>query len=280
MFGYISAAQDELKVRELKTYRAYYCGLCRAVKKIYGEAARLTLNYDCSFLAMLLCGLNEPQEEPFYFGHCAYKLFLQKRPIAKYNETLGFVADYEVLLSYYKLLDDWSDERRVRGAAGSAALYPCFKRAAKRNGMLSSIIKDGLKRLSALEKENCADLDAPADAFASTLRDAVSLAPGLSGRNRTVVKKLAYDIGKWIYLADAWDDREKDKKSGSYNPFFASGSDRERASFNLHFSLNEAINAYELFDLKSNKGVLDNIMYVGCPQKTERLLGGKNEQSL
>jgi hypothetical protein len=280
MFGYISAAQDELKVRELKMYRAYYCGLCRAVKKNYGEAARLTLNFDCAFLAMLLCSLHESQGEPIYLGHCAYKLFLQKRPIAKYNETLGFVADYEVLLSYYKLLDDWSDERHMKGAAGSTALYPSFKRAVKRNGALSSVIKGGLNRLSALEKENCAEPDVPADAFASMLRDAVSLAPKLNDRDRTIVKKLAYNIGKWIYFCDAWDDREKDKKSGSYNPFLASGSDRERASFNLYFSLNEAVNAYDLLDIKSNKGVLDNIMYVGCPQKTERLLGGKDEQSL
>jgi hypothetical protein len=185
MFGYISAAQDELKVRELKMYRAYYCGLCRAVKINYGEAARLTLNYDCAFLAMLLCGLHEFQGEPIYFGHCAYKLFLQKRPIAKYNETLGFVADYEVLLSYYKLLDDWSDEKHMKGAAGSTALYPSFKRAVKRNGALSSVIKSGLNRLSALEKENCAEPDVPADTFASMLRDAVSLAPMLNDRDRT-----------------------------------------------------------------------------------------------
>ena len=280
MFGYISTAQEELKVRELKMYRAYYCGLCRAVKENYGEVARLTLNYDCAFLAMLLCSLQEHSGEPFYIGHCAYKLFTQKRPIAKYNETLGFVADYEVLLSYYKLLDDWSDERRMKAAVGSTALYPSFRRAVKRNGALSSVVKDGLNRLSTLEKENCAEPDVSADAFASILRDAVSLAPNLNDRNKAIVKKLAYNIGKWIYFSDAWDDREKDKKSESYNPFLASGSNKERASFNLYYSLNEAVNAYDLLDIKSNKGVLDNIMYVGCPQKTERLLGGNDEQPI
>ena len=280
MFGYIAPNQDELKVRELKTYRAYYCGLCRAVKKNYGEFPRLTLNYDCAFLAMLLSGLAESVDGAFFEGHCAYKLFLKKRPIAKYTETLGFVADYEVLLSYYKLLDDWNDEKRLVGAAGSAALHHAFKRARRRNPALAAVVEDGIDKLSALEAGRCAEPDAPADAFASMLRDAVALAPGLNAPGRRAMKSLAYNIGKWIYLADAWDDREKDKKNGSYNPFLAANADRERASFNLHYSLNGAVNAYELLDLNSNKGVLDNIMYIGCPEKTERLLGGKHEQSL
>lgn len=280
MFGYIAPDQNELKVRELKAYRAYYCGLCRAVKKNYGEAARLTLNYDCTFFAMLLSALTEHREEPFFQGHCAYKLFLQKRPIAAYTEALGFAADYEILLSYYKLRDDWSDEKRLRGAVGSAALFSSLKRAKRRNPALAATVEEGLGKLHALERENCAELDAPADTFGAMLRSAVELAPGLDAPDRLAAKTLAYNIGKWIYLADAWDDLEKDRKSGAYNPFLAAEADRERAAFNLHFSLNEAVNAYELLDLKSNRGVLDNIMYVGCPLKTERLLGGKHEQSL
>ena len=33
------------------------------------------------------------------------------------------------------------------------------------------------------------------------------------------VKELAYYIGKWIYLIDALDDFDKDKKKGDYNVF-------------------------------------------------------------
>ena len=280
MFGYVAPNQDELKVRELKQYRAYYCGLCKAVKVNFGETARLTLNYDCTFLAILLCGLNDPFAEPFYEGHCAYKLFLRKRPIAKYNESLAFAADYEVLLSYYKMLDDWQDEKRLMGAAASTALSGAFKKARRKNQALAEIVENGLKKLHALEKERCAELDAAADTFASVLKGAVALAPGLSAADRVAASGLAYNLGKWIYFADAWDDREKDQKSGSYNPFLASGADEERARFNLYYCLNEAVNAYELLDLKSNKGVLDNIMYVGCAEKTKRLLGGNHEQSL
>ena len=79
---------------------------------------------------------------------------------------------------------------------------------------------------------------------------------------------------------DAWDDREKDKKSGAFNPFLMADAGRDRAEFLAFCSLNEAINAYELIDFKSHKGLLDNIIYNGCPAKAREVLGGKDEQSL
>ena len=33
------------------------------------------------------------------------------------------------------------------------------------------------------------------------------------------VSKIAYGLGKWIYLIDALDDYDKDAKKGLYNPF-------------------------------------------------------------
>ncbi len=33
MFGYVTVCEPELKVKDLKKYRAYYCGLCRTLKK-------------------------------------------------------------------------------------------------------------------------------------------------------------------------------------------------------------------------------------------------------
>jgi len=46
----------------------------------------------------------------------------------------------------------------------------------------------------------------------------------------------------------------------------------------MHYSLNEAIKAYELLDIAVNREILDNILYDGCAAKTQMLLGGKYEQ--
>ena len=58
MYGYIRPNQDELKIREYTEYRAYYCGLCKCLSAEYGEIARSVLSYDCTFIALLLSGLD------------------------------------------------------------------------------------------------------------------------------------------------------------------------------------------------------------------------------
>ena len=62
MFGYIQANNRELKIKDFETYRSYYCGLCHTLKKRYGRRGQLLLNYDMTFLALVLTGLYEPEE--------------------------------------------------------------------------------------------------------------------------------------------------------------------------------------------------------------------------
>ena len=57
MFGYVTANKPELKIREFARYKGYYCGLCHALNEDYGLFGRLTLNYDMTFLVMLLSDL-------------------------------------------------------------------------------------------------------------------------------------------------------------------------------------------------------------------------------
>ena len=54
MFGYIVVNKPELRIREFYQYRAYYCGLCKALQKKCGIRGQISLNYDMTFLAMLL----------------------------------------------------------------------------------------------------------------------------------------------------------------------------------------------------------------------------------
>ena len=62
MFGYVVANVDALKQEDRERYRAVYCGLCRALGKGYGQAGRLTLTYDMTFLILLLSALDRSEE--------------------------------------------------------------------------------------------------------------------------------------------------------------------------------------------------------------------------
>ena len=41
MFGYVMINKGDLKVRELETYQAFYCGLCQKLKERYGLSGQL-----------------------------------------------------------------------------------------------------------------------------------------------------------------------------------------------------------------------------------------------
>lgn len=277
MFGYISPLKCELRVRELTLYNAYYCGLCRSIQSRFGEIPRMTLSYDCAFLALLAAGISGA--EPCRERRCGYKPMKGKMPVAPDSEALRFAADVNVLLAYHKCKDDWADEKKPSALAAKAVLETAAKKAGASRPEAEAAIRNGLSELSALENACCTELDRPADAFARLMRGVFSAAPA-DETNSAVLSQFGWHLGRWLYLIDAWDDREKDRKKGCYNPFLASGAGAERAAFLLHLSLNEAEKAYDLLDLKANGGVLDNIVHLGCAYKTEQLLKGEKNESL
>ena len=274
MFGYVMPLKCELKVRELALYEAWYCGLCKSIRVRYGQLPRLTLDYDCTFLAVLLAGICG-QASTCATESCGWKPLQKKRPVMQKCPSLDYAADVNILLSWHKLQDDWKDERRVIGLAGQYAFGSAAKRAAAHQPVLAQRIGDGIRALSQEEKVRQPSVDIAADAFASLLRDIVQGYEGLSKQQQLPAGWLGYHLGRWIYLADAWDDREKDQRTGAYNPFLICNADADRAAFLLYASLSEMEKAYDLLDVKSGKGLLDNIIYQGCRNRTRLLLGGE-----
>ena len=110
MFGYIVVNKAEMKFKEFDVYHSYYCGLCKALKDGYGAKGQLTLSYDMTFVLMLLTSLYEP-ETSYGTGKCIAHPF-EKHEIRR-NGFTDYVADMNVLLCYYKCLDDWEDDKKL-----------------------------------------------------------------------------------------------------------------------------------------------------------------------
>ena len=111
MFGYVTVCEPELKVKDLKKYRAYYCGLCRTLKEDYGFMGQMTLTYDMTFAVILLSSLYETitkHEE----HRC--KVHPVKKQTMRRNEMTEYAADMNLLLAYYHLEDDWQMRKRQR----------------------------------------------------------------------------------------------------------------------------------------------------------------------
>ena len=107
MFGYVLVNKPELKIKDFEKYRSYYCGLCHALGERHGTKGRLTLNYDMTFLIMILTDLYEIEERVTY-GRCP--VHPAKKHCSRRSSVTDYCADMCVLLAYYKCKDDWKDE--------------------------------------------------------------------------------------------------------------------------------------------------------------------------
>ncbi|MDF2878321.1 MAG: hypothetical protein K0S30_1417, partial [Clostridia bacterium] len=120
MFGYVTPLKDELKIREYTTFKSYYCGLCFHLKKEFGNLPRMTLNYDMTFLAVLLDSLTD-KESTIQMKKCMTSP-IKKKAVILDNEALTYAANMNVALVYYKLLDDAADNKSLKSKILAAVL--------------------------------------------------------------------------------------------------------------------------------------------------------------
>ena len=279
MFGYVRPYRSELRVRELEDYEAMYCGLCAVLGQRHGFVARMLLNYDFVFLAMLL----SPQEGRAVTTQCRCpaRLGLCKKRACSVSGGMETAADESVILTYWKLRDNVSDSGFFRGLGArilSALLLPGYRRAAAQHREFDAGVRACLEELRRLEGENSPSLDCTADTFARILQGA-AVPTGDEGRDRAL-GQLLYHVGRWIYLVDAWDDLKEDLASGGYNPIharFQGGEEEERDYLRttLRHSLNLSRSALALLDLGCWSSVVENILHLGLPAVEELVFRGE-----
>ena len=220
MFGYVRIFKPELKVREYEEYKAVYCTLCKTLGKEYGLVSRLLLSYDATFYILLRdCAADgTPQYKK---GRCPFN----PAKVCNYQtdcpESYRAAAALTVILAYHKARDDRRDSKGFKKAAAALAcafLRASYKKAAKRYPHFAEIAAASMEKQQVLEAAQCDSADRAADPSASALA-ALCTAHMPEGEQRRVTERIAYCVGRWVYLMDAYDDMEKDLKNGGYNPF-------------------------------------------------------------
>lgn len=277
MFGYVIPFMPELKVRDKELYQSYYCGLCRALGS-YGAGSKLSLSYDTTFAAVLLSGLTGKEPE-FDMRACALHPSRGRTPFVRTDGILDLCAGWSVLLARYKLLDDAGDGRPIRKAA-----LPLFargvRRAKKAYPEAETVLEEGLAALAEVEKKPECSVDEAPMLFGSLLGKLFSTCPLVPAEQKPVMEELGRKLGGFIYTADAWDDREDDEKRGCYNIFLRSelSDPRGTCAAMLDMYINSAVLAYDLLDIRANKPLLDNIMYMGLARRAAEVLEGRKKR--
>lgn len=293
MLGYVKIDKGELKVREYEIYTGYYCGICKSIGKRYGQLPRMALSYDAAFLAIMLASLDDESDLPVQ-EHCVAHPMIKKKTIVR-NRAVDYAGDVMLLLAWYKLMDDAKDEGKLYAKATMTMLKRVYKKLRSRYAALCTGMENRLSELSALEEDKCPNLDMAAEAFAKIMEiifyEGVKAVYGqdsarVADEASSLLAKIGYHMGKWIYLIDAVDDIEENLRSGAYNPLLyrfqydetAETADEFRARiepdlrFNLYHYLAVLSNYADSLDIKKNKGIIENVIYFGLNRKTEEII--------
>ena len=74
---------------------------------------------------------------------------------------------------------------------------------------------------------------------------------------------MGFSLGRFIYLADAMLDYDRDKRRKQYNPFLFREKDTEKWEEYLVLAMGRCTESYEKLPLVQDKALLDNILYSG-----------------
>ena len=271
MFGYIAPLKSELRVREYEVYNAYYCAICRAVKRRYGEAARLMLSYDAVLVAMLADALAEAPVSGFKAFRCFNNPF-KKRNEKTTSPGVEYAADVMVLLGWLSLRDSRADRdagNALKAAGiftGEVVVKKAGKRAAERLGEVARVCEECTEEQRALEAAKTESMDRAADPTGRLMAEVMRF---------TGSRELGYHLGRYIYIIDAIDDLEKDRARGAYNPLLLRPVSQGDLKTAVTLDLAKVGEALSGLQLGVHKSIIENIVYLGLHARADEALGIK-----
>lgn len=276
MFGYVRINKMDLTFREYEHYKAYYCGLCKYLKRNHTELSRLTINYDITFLIVLLSSIYQPSAQVFH-EKCIVDPVKKKKHII--NDITEYAASMNILLAYYKLEDDVNDEGGIKSRLARQVYKKSFKTAYDKYPKKADFIKKCLGELRSLEEDQSSSIDQTSNCFARPLEEIFDYK---DDDYRDRLRKVGFNIGKYIYIMDAYEDLDEDLEKGRYNPFTSYKDDREalkdRVDKLIGMTLSRLEEAILDLDIEVNKSIIDNIIYSGVYLRYKGLINGVNKK--
>ncbi len=281
MFGYVTPYKMELKIKDYEMFKAYYCGLCISIKNNFSNLCRMTLNYDMTFLGILLDSLEYSKHKYVVTKCIAHPM--KKKPKVIDNRALDYAAFCNVSLVYYKLLDDYNDDNSLSKKFISMYIKKFINKSKEDLSPILVNIEENIKKLSFLEKsEKIISIDELSDPFASLTAFIVSYYYKDENFYNDLYN-LGYNLGRWIYIIDAFDDLKEDMEKHKFNAINKAFNvenlpyedliikEGNRIEFNLIMSANSTSEALDKLPINKNKDLLFNILQLGLMNKIETI---------
>lgn len=270
MFGYVRINKMDLTFREYDYYKGYYCGLCKYLKENHGEISRLSLNYDITFLIVILTAIYKVKST-ITEERCIANPLKKKMRIV--NEITEYAASMNILLSYYKLEDNLYDDNGIKDRLAYGIYKGKLKKAYDKYPEKAEYIRKQLSDLRELENEKSKSIDRVSNTFGNLMGEIFVFKNDEYEQN---LRNIGFNLGKYIYILDAYEDLEEDYEKGRYNPFidYIDKKDELKKKVDRLISMSLGIVArnIESLNLEFNKSIIDNIIYSGVYLRYKNIL--------
>lgn len=218
MLGYLHPKLKSSNSKLKEQYKALYCGLCHGLKKNYGYRGIACLNYEVTFLLLLIISASE-KESVIFHGSCCLTPFVRVPFIDYLSREVKTSADISILVSGFEIKDNIND--------GGVFIWKIFDRllsklnetATNEISEFEASIKNKLNTFYNLENNKSDNIDDILCACGDIVEKFVApLLPAVDGPVAEIISMIANYIGQWIYLVDACDDLQKDISTDNFNP--------------------------------------------------------------
>ncbi len=268
MFGYINVNRKELSEENKKSYQSYYCGLCQSLHASCGKKGQMLLNYDMTFLVVLLTGLYELQNKEKSFTCMMHPT---KKKVAFENQVSEYCAAMNVMLAYHNLMDDWKDEKNRPKKTLANMIRKDYDTFAAKYPRQTKALESYMKRLAEYEAMNETNIDLVAGLTGEMLGE---LFAWKEDEWYEELKTLGFYMGKFIYLMDAYEDVDKDEKGKKYNPLCQLRKDNPKdfetlCRLMMTSMMAECAKSFERLPILQHADILRNILYSGVWSKYE-----------
>ncbi|MCF0111532.1 MAG: hypothetical protein HUJ58_06510 [Erysipelotrichaceae bacterium] len=276
MFGYVVINKQELKFREYDEYRSFYCGLCSVLSETDGIKGQVALNYDMTFLHILLTGLYEP-ENTITEKHCILHPFAKQTKLT--NDYTQYCADMTIVLSYFKCADDWNDEQKITRWAYKSLMEKRLEEIKKKYPAKISAIRKALDTCTKLEAENETNIDYLANCTGELMAEVFAYK---NDEWEKTLRHMGFYLGKFIYLIDAYEDLFEDEKKERFNVLLPRYR-MKKETFDdmvqslLEQMLAECCDAFERLPVLQYQQLIRNILYSGVWTRYEMIRKKRNE---
>jgi hypothetical protein len=303
VFGTLKPARAAFDCRTRGEWQRFYCGTCQGIGEQFGLGYRGLLSHDAVFLGLLVDGL-QTEPAPPDRTRCPIVPIVHRPTVSPNSVAMRYCAAVQLLLA-----DQWLADRAIDGRSFARIARPLIAKPAERaRATLAELGSDLAELIGIEDRQAAAELpgttgpDDAAEPTASALALVFERIAGLPGvvpeldgeAQRATLARLGRAVGTTIYLVDALEDLEGDRRAGAFNPCLVhdyrgraqfSAARVRRATALLNRASVEIRGALAALPLRRHGEVLENILLTQLGARArfaivgaERMLAGFTER--